>query len=63
MTHFLSTQKVHLCAVDLGDQKVRLRAVWMGRNLGLKMGLILGAFLDPQIAVLFHPEKVPQKTP
>ena len=28
-----ATQKVHLCAVDLGDQKVRLRAVWMGRKI------------------------------
>ena len=36
-------QKVRLCAVDLGDQKVRLRAVWMGRNLGLKLDHFLGS--------------------
>ena len=36
-------------AVDLGDQKVRLRAVWMGRNLGIKIGHFLGSFLEPKI--------------
>ena len=40
---FLGHQKVHLCSVDLGDQKVRLRAVWMGRDLGVKMGSFSGS--------------------
>ena len=39
----MSTQKVRLCAVDIGDQKVRLRAVWMGRNLGVKIEVFFGA--------------------
>ena len=43
----MSIRKVRLRAVDLEDQKVRLRAVWMGRNLGVKIGLILGAFFGP----------------
>jgi len=29
----MSIQKVHLEHVDLEDQKVRLRAVWMGRKI------------------------------
>ena len=45
MTH----QKVHLEHVDLEDQKARLRAVWMGRNLGVKIGLFLGS----KIRVIF----------
>ena len=61
--HFLDTQKVHLCAVDLGDQKVRLRAVWMGRDLGVK----IGSFLGSKIRVIFRVEKSavldPQKAP
>ena len=39
----MSTQKVHLCAVDPGDQKVRLCAVWMGRNLEVKLDHFLGS--------------------
>ena len=31
-------------------QKVRLRAVWMGRNLGLKIGCFLGS----EIRVIFR---------
>ena len=54
----MSTQKVRLCAVDLGDQKVRLRAVWMGRNLEVKIDHFLGS----KIAVFFRSEKVPQKS-
>ena len=49
----MNTQKVHLCAVDLEDQKVRLRAVWMGRNLGVK----IGSFLGSKIRVIFRVEK------
>ena len=54
----MSTQKVRLCAVDIGYQKVRLRAVWMGRNLGVKIEVFFGL----KIAVLFRSEKVPQKS-
>ena len=46
--HFLVHQKVRLCAVDLEDQKVRLRAVWMGRNLGVKLGSFLEFDFGPQ---------------
>jgi len=59
----MNTQKVHLCSVDLEDQKVRLRAVWMGRDLGLKIGSFWSSFLSLKIAVLFRPEKGPQKAP
>ena len=59
MTH----QKVRLRAVDLEDQKVRLRAVWDGRNLGFKLGSFLEVFFVLKIAVLFCSEKVPQKAP
>ena len=46
MTH----QKVRLEHVDLEDQKVRLCAVWMGRNLGVK----IGSFLGSKIRVIFR---------
>ena len=49
----MSTQKVRLCAVDLEDQKVRLRAVWMGRNLGVKIGVLLGSRIRVIFRVLF----------
>ena len=49
MTH----QKVHLCAVDLEDQKVRLRAVWMGRKIASFWSSILGV----EIRVIFRVEK------
>ena len=39
--------------LKLGHQKVRLRAVWMGRNLGLKIGCFLGS----KIRVIFRVEK------
>ena len=59
----MSTQKVRLRAVDLEDQKVRLRAVWMGRNLGVE----IGSFLGSKIRVIFRVEKEAdfeaQKTP
>ena len=50
----MSTQKVHLCAVDLGDQKVRLRAVWMGRKIESFWSSILGS----KISTIFRVEKL-----
>jgi len=59
MTH----QNVRLEHVDLEDQKVRLRAVWVGRNLGVKIGRFLGS----KIRVIFRVKKSAvfgtQKTP
>ena len=59
----MSTQKVHLCAVDLEDQKVRLCAVWMGRKIVSFWSTKNRFFLGLKIAVLFRSEKVPQKAP
>ena len=49
--HFLDPQKVHLCAVDLEDQKVRLRAVWMGRKIESFWSSILGSILELKFRV------------
>ena len=35
-----------LCAVDLEDQKVRLRAVWMGRKIESFWSSNLGSILE-----------------
>ena len=50
---FFDPEKVHLEHVDLEDQKVRLRAVWMGRNLGGKIGVLLGSRIRVIFMVLF----------
>ena len=49
----MNTQKVHLCSVDLEDQKVRLRAVWMGRDLGVKIDHFLGTILELKFRIDF----------
>jgi len=49
----MSIQKVHLCAVDLEDQKVRLCAVWMGRKIASFWSSNLGF----KIRVIFRVEK------
>ena len=58
---------MRLRAVDLGDQKVRLRAVWMGRNLGFKIGSFWSSILGSKIRVekeaIFETDFDAQKTP
>ena len=49
----MSTQKVHLCAVDLEDQKASLRAVWMGR----KIESFWRHFFVSKISTIFRVEK------
>ena len=63
MTPFFWHQKMRLHAVDLEDQKVRLRAVWMGRNLGVKLGLFLGSKIRVEKEAIFETDFCPQKTP
>ena len=47
---FSYPEKVRLEYVDLEDQKARLLAVWMGRNLGVK----IESFLGSKIRVIFR---------
>ena len=47
---FSDPEKVSLRAVDLEDQKARLRAVWMGRKIASFWGSILGS----KIRVIFR---------
>ena len=58
-----ATQKVRLEHVDLEDQKVRLRAVWMGRNLGVKIGSFLGSKIRVIFRVIFLVDFETQKAP
>ena len=59
----MSTQKVHLHAVDLEDQKVRLRAVWMGRKIASFWSSILGSILELNFRVEKETDFEAQKTP
>ena len=56
-------QKVSLRAVDLGDQKVRLRAVWMGRKIESFWSSNLGVGNRDIFRVDFYALFCPQKTP
>ena len=47
-------QKVHLEQVELEDQKARLRAVWMGRNLGVKIESFLGSKIRGEKEAIFE---------
>ena len=48
---------MRLCVVDLGDQKVSLRAVWMGRDLGIKIESFLGSKIRGKNKVFFRAQK------
>ena len=61
--HFLSTEKVRLEHVDLEDQKVRLRAVWMGRKIESFWSSILGSILELNFRVEKSAVLEAQKTP
>jgi len=58
-----ASEKVHLCAVDLGDQKVRLRAVWMGRKIESFWSSILGSKIRVEKEAIFETDFCPQKAP
>ena len=59
----MNTQKVHLEPVDLEDQKVRLRAVWMGRKIGSFWSSNLGSILELNFRVEKSAVLEAQKTP
>ena len=60
---FLVHKKVHLCAVGLEDQKVRLRAVWMGGKIASFWSSILGSKIRVEKEAIFETNFGPQKAP
>ena len=54
---------MRLRAVDLGDQKVRLRAVWMGRKIESFWSSNLGSILELKFRVEKSAVLEAQKTP